>query len=469
MENEKLELIPSSVLLQLIQAQIDAKKINHNLYALTKLFTRLSQKTLSAKGVRILISKGEKLVCKGEVGTPEGYLITAPFSSGIMEVYWSSQSESSGKLPLVNLLSQIFSSSVVSAIEYQVMEESIENSLNGFDIVNAKGELIYANKAYIKMWGFDNLEEVLKTNPADHCVDPEIPFKIISALKATGECFIEFLARRKDGSTFNVLMWARLAHAADGSEIYPTSSIDVTSMKKVENDLRESLRSRDEFLSVVSHELKTPLTTLKINSQTRTRNLDKGFNENFSLDKLRKIFSDDNRQIVRLTRLIDDMLDIARISTGKLQLQMESFNFCDMVADVVEQFHEQYRVKNVSLQFTCNEDIIGNWDRFRIEQVLSNLLTNALKYGKLKPVQVEATQDNDMVILRVKDEGIGIAKENQKRIFERFERAIPSSAISGLGLGLYITKQIVEMHRGSIELVSALDSGSVFTVRLPKN
>jgi PAS domain S-box-containing protein len=231
--------------------------------------------------------------------------------------------------------------------------------------------------------------------------------------------------------------------------------------------VQESVRARDEFLSIASHELKTPLTSLKLQSQIRHRRLLKGEFSFFDEENLKKMFLMDERQIQRLTHLIEDMLDISRINTGKFDLQTEKFDLCILIGEVLESYSGQIAEKEVKVNLSCEQELIGNWDRFKLEQVIINLLTNALRYGKKKPVEIRAFVCDDLACVIVEDQGLGIAPENQKRIFERFERAISANEISGLGLGLYIVRRIVEMHGGTVEVDSELGRGSRFTVRLP--
>ncbi|MBA2403514.1 MAG: PAS domain S-box protein [Bdellovibrionales bacterium] len=352
-------------------------------------------------------------------------------------------------------------------IDLQLKSDALDNSLNGFDIINSKGQFIFANKAYLKMWGYETLEEVLGTSPALHCADPDTPLKIITALKKYGECNIEFLAKRKDGSTFDVQMWARLAHDINGEEIYPTTSIDITNLKKHERELKEAIRYRDEFLSIASHELKTPLTSLKLMAQLRVRNLSRPDSEKFQVEKLRSQFQSDITQLDRLNRLVDDMLDITRINTGKLTLQKERFNLCQLTQTILTREQDVLEGKVNDIKIDYSKAVVGVWDKFRIEQVVSNLLSNAIKYGQGKPIHIHISQDEKMAILIIKDQGSGISVEDQERVFDRFERVDSKAEISGLGLGLYIVKQIVEMHQGHITVESQLGLGSSFIVRLP--
>jgi PAS domain S-box-containing protein len=252
------------------------------------------------------------------------------------------------------------------------------------------------------------------------------------------------------------------------------TNTDIQAQKESEEKIKAlhqraeaSLQARDEFLSIASHELKTPLTSLRLQVQTRTRKLSRGNFAAFSPDRLEKMNVNDMRQIERITRLIDDMLDISRINTGKLTIELERFDLCSLASEVIERYREHLEAQGSQVILSCCDPVEGNWDRFRIEQVLANLLTNAMKYGAGKSVEVSVSRQGTRATLKVRDHGIGIAKENLVRIFQRFERAVAAREISGLGLGLYITKQIVEMHGGSIQVESEIGEGSTFILKLP--
>jgi signal transduction histidine kinase len=231
---------------------------------------------------------------------------------------------------------------------------------------------------------------------------------------------------------------------------------------------KEHVMARDEFVSIASHELKTPLTSLKLQAQIMQRTISKDPSQ-LTPEKLESLVSQIDLQTTRLTRLVDDMLDISRIRTGILKINKEQVNLAEVIADVIERLRPQFIEKmGVPPQCDLEKNLIGQWDRFRLEQVMTNLFTNAIRYGKEKPINVKAYRDQDIVKVSVKDQGMGIAEENQRKIFMRFERAgMSASEVSGLGLGLFITKQIVEAHGGTIEVQSELEKGSTFTVSLP--
>jgi PAS domain S-box-containing protein len=231
--------------------------------------------------------------------------------------------------------------------------------------------------------------------------------------------------------------------------------------------LQVALNSRDEFLSVASHELKTPLTSLKLQAQMRKRILNKPNFKGFSIDELTKMTNDDERQVERLNRLVDDMLDISRISSGKLSLSLEMVDLALLIRETLERFALQLETIGCVVEFQGPPTLVGEWDPYRIEQVFINLLTNAMKYGDGKPILIVAEARGDRVRFSVKDNGMGISKKDQERIFYQFERAVSSSEIGGLGLGLFIADQIVKIHQGKITVKSELGEGATFEVELP--
>lgn len=347
------------------------------------------------------------------------------------------------------------------ASNLRLRDEIIDRSLNGFDIVDQEGKLIYVNPAYVKMWGYDNAAEIIGTSPAGHCADPAVPLKIIDDLKTKGHCDIEFTALRKDGSTFEVRMLSFLAHDNDGREIYPSTSIDISQHKN-------ALRTRDEFLSLASHELKTPLTTLVLQVQTFEKLLKINPELAHEPSRHEKFVAMTRSQVQRLTRLVDDMLDISRISTGRLSLRREHFDLRDLVKEIVERMAPQFETSKVDVPVVPEgKSLTGNWDKLRIDQAIVNLLTNALKYGEKKTVTIELGEHKDGVFISISDKGPGISTEAQARVFNRYERAVNSTEISGLGLGLFLTRQIVEGHGGKIHLESSPGAGSRFTIILP--
>lgn len=229
---------------------------------------------------------------------------------------------------------------------------------------------------------------------------------------------------------------------------------------------QEAIRSRDEFLSIASHELKTPLQSLTLQNQMRKRNLNMKFLDAFTPEKVSIMIEADLRHLMRINRLIDDMLDISRIRAGKLTFIKEKIEFCSYVKEVLERFRPQLEAVGCFMSACYTEATTVYIDIYRIEQVIVNLLTNAMKYGAGKPVQVEIVKKNDKIQLLVHDQGPGIKEQDTERIFERFERAISSNEVSGLGLGLYISRQIMEQNDGYLFVRSRYGEGASFIMEL---
>jgi PAS domain S-box-containing protein len=229
---------------------------------------------------------------------------------------------------------------------------------------------------------------------------------------------------------------------------------------------QEAVRLRDEFLSVASHELKTPLTPLSLKLQALARMTAPGSEPGFT-ERLMRDVETMRRQVRRLTDLINDLLDVARISGGRLKLQLEAVELPGLVREVVSRFELEAERVGGRIEVGAEEPFAGHWDRLRLEQVVTNLLSNALKYGAGKPIHVRVEQQDGQARLTVRDEGIGVEPRLRARIFEKFERAVSDRHYGGLGLGLYITRQIVEALGGSIAVESVLHQGATFTVLLP--
>jgi signal transduction histidine kinase len=242
----------------------------------------------------------------------------------------------------------------------------------------------------------------------------------------------------------------------------------VEKLQVAQADLERAVRMRDDFMSMVSHELRTPLNTLYLETQVRKLHLGKGNLAPFSPEKLPAMIERDQRQIQNMVRLIDDMLDVSRLRSGSLSIRPKPVDLAALARRVVESLVNQAEASGSTLDIEASQPIDGVWDEFRIEQVLTNLITNALRYGRGSPVAVVAMRSGDQAVMTVRDQGIGIAPEDQGRIFEQFERTDDSRKhAAGLGLGLYITREIVRAHGGEIIVESAPGEGALFRVALP--
>jgi signal transduction histidine kinase len=246
-----------------------------------------------------------------------------------------------------------------------------------------------------------------------------------------------------------------------------------------EQQVREALASRDEFLSIAAHELRSPITALQL---TLERLLRRAFNVGNAGDagsagggepgeardeELIRSLGRALRQAERVSLLVQNLLDVSRIRTGRLELDREHFDLGSLVREVAESRKELAARVGSAISIKACDAAAGLWDRMRIEQVVNNLLSNAVKYGDGKPIEIELTTDGERVRLRVLDRGVGISEEDRERIFEPFERASAAWKAQSLGLGLYIVRAIVTAHEGSIRVESMPGEGAAFIVELP--
>ncbi|WP_317987308.1 hybrid sensor histidine kinase/response regulator [Stigmatella hybrida] len=263
----------------------------------------------------------------------------------------------------------------------------------------------------------------------------------------------------------------RIRGLAYGADAYWTTPLEeeellanIEALLRLQRRAQEAIRVRDEFLSVAAHELKTPLTALRLNLE-RTLLLAQRAGTQVPLDKA---LHASLRQLSRLQQLLDALLDVSRVSSRRLKLEVGTVDMVELTREMAQRLEAAARTAEVDLQLELpSEPLVLIGDRLRLEQVLNNLLTNALKYGDGKPVCLRVEEREDMAALQVKDQGIGIAPADQSRIFERFERATTTEQSGSLGLGLYIAREIVSAHGGTITVDSQPGQGSTFQVLLP--
>lgn len=293
---------------------------------------------------------------------------------------------------------------------------------------------------------------------------PEIGGGCIMAHIEQKEAFLplQTLRYQIEGTTFILMIMAFfLASIISGYISKPISELV--------SKLQVTVRARDEFLSICSHELKTPISALKLRAQLSRRRLTHPPKEAINPEaELRDLIDAVDRQLARLNNLVDDTLDVSRISTGRLTVRPGPIDLVPVVCDAAEKMRSALAQRGCDLLIETDASVPGVWDPDRIEQVVMNLLSNAAKYAKGKPVELTVRSDQYHAWISVKDQGMGISPEHQARIFERFERVVSASEVSGLGLGLYIVRHIVEAHQGAIHVESAQGAGSTFTIKLPR-
>lgn len=238
-------------------------------------------------------------------------------------------------------------------------------------------------------------------------------------------------------------------------------------LNQTQEELQRSLRMRDEFMSLVAHELRTPLNTLFLEAQMRSLQLKRGTLATIKPDQFEAMIKRDERQIKAMIRLIDDMLDVSRMRSGQLSIRPGQVQLMDLLERVVSDLSLQAAATGCKLSLQPHPPVEGCWDEFRIEQVVVNLLTNALRYGGGQPVEVSVQYAHETVRIDVRDEGKGIAPSDLERIFEPYERGARNGEPKGLGLGLYISRQLAISHGGELRVSSKPGEGSTFSLILP--
>ncbi|GEL69902.1 sensor histidine kinase [Myxococcus virescens] len=233
------------------------------------------------------------------------------------------------------------------------------------------------------------------------------------------------------------------------------------------HEARQAIRAREEFLAIASHELKSPLSALQLQVQNLRTALERS-PDAVPWERLHRGLDLVGRQAKRQAKLIDALLDVSRIHAGRLELNPEPLDLGALVREVAERFEPELAGAGTHLTLTLPLEAHGHWDRLRLDQVLTNLVSNAMKYGRGNPVQVALSSTETHVRLDVRDAGIGIPPEHLSRLFHRFERAVSGRDYSGVGLGLWIVREVVEAMGGHVTVSSELGVGSTFTVVLPR-
>jgi signal transduction histidine kinase len=236
----------------------------------------------------------------------------------------------------------------------------------------------------------------------------------------------------------------RVAMAIENAELYRSA--------------RDAIQIREDFVSIASHELKTPLTSLKLQLSSTRKRLPE--DRNMIMERLAIV----DRQVDKITALVSQLLDVSRIAGGHIELDPQWVELRHTVERVVERFTSSSSNSTVSLRGDAPRAFV---DPFRVEQIVTNLISNAIKYGKGKPIDVELSSESGEACITVRDQGIGIDADQQARIFGRFERAVSSRQYGGFGLGLWIAHQVVEASGGRISVKSEPGQGAEFTVTLP--
>lgn len=357
----------------------------------------------------------------------------------------------------------------------QTLEDSNVRFQSLFDstfegiVVHEGGKIIDINEAGARLFRATR-DEMVGKEILD-IVHPERREQVAAKMQLADTLAYETIILAKDGTPVEIELRAKSLRY-DNRPARIVTLQEISDRKRAEREtiaalaMAENVRLRDEFISIASHELRTPLTALKLQIQMMDRDSGNNSLSQYTPDRLRAVIRLFLRQTDRLTELVESMLDVSRVSKGRLELDRQMLDLSGLVREVAETLlPDAIRDGKLTMRL---EPVFTNGDRTRLKQVVENLITNATKYGESKPLEISVFADANDAVLTVADHGIGIASEFTRRIFNRFERAVSPKNIAGLGLGLYICRQIVEAHSGAISVESDLGKGSTFRVQLPR-
>jgi PAS domain S-box-containing protein len=342
-------------------------------------------------------------------------------------------------------------------------------------IVDQAGSIIYANGHAERLFGYPRTEMIGK--PVELLLPAR--FRALHQVHRGGYLAaprarpmglgLDLSGLNKDGAEFPAEISLSPVEV-DGQRCVMAAVRDVTERRKMEERARlwrkaqDEVRERDEFLSVASHELRTPVTALQLQLQLLHRAAQRSV-EALPID-LGQRFASLERQTRRLALLVNELLDVSRMRLGRVELRLEALDLAEVAREAADHVATELARSGSTLALDL-QPVAGRWDRLRLEQVISNLLVNASKFGEGRPIELRVDPGAEGARIRVSDQGMGISAEQQERVFERFARAVPAQNFGGLGLGLYIARQLVEAHGGTIEVTSAPGAGATFTVLLP--
>jgi PAS domain S-box-containing protein len=396
-----------------------------------------------------------------------------------LEIHWSASPR--GALDLLLSTASLFDTSGqldgVMAVVADVTEQNriVDERLKLAAIVESSSEAIIAwdvegnitswNEGAVRLFQYEPDEVIggpmALLIPEHRLVEAlEVRMRVVQGIPMGA---YETERRRRDGSTIDVSISASPVRSSRGVIVGgSTIARDVTERKRAEaerarllEELSEAVNSRDALISIASHELRTPLTALQLQLQLLAKQ-----------DRDSRVLPAVVGQAARLARLINNLLEVSRITAGTLQLEPAEVDLTRMAQDVVAHYRAEIR-GGTEIDVVADGAVVGLWDPVRLEQIVNNLVSNAIKYGAGKPIEVRIERTDTIARLVVSDHGIGIAHDDQARIFERFERLVSERSVSGFGLGLWIVRQIVDAMQGRISVTSILGEGSRFTVELP--
>jgi signal transduction histidine kinase/integral membrane sensor domain MASE1 len=374
-----------------------------------------------------------------------------------------------------------------------LLYSSLESTADGLLVVDRQGRISTMNQRFAQLWRLPHslLESGDDTRALafarDQVADPELFLSRVAYLYEHPELESADEIVLKDGRVFERFsrpqwlgeeivgrVWSfrdvtqRRRAEAERDRLFVEESRARQAAEQASLQAHKALGLRDEFLAIAAHEMKTPLTSMKVQIQHLERLLARDPEGHVEASRLRSVVFAALRQLRRLQHLDDQFLDITRLTLGRFELRYEPLDFHELTREQLELHAEAAKKTSSELRLECAGAIPGEWDRLRLEQIVCNLLSNAIKFGAGKPITVRLEAQEEQVRIQVTDHGIGIALEDHQRVFERLERAVDSRHYGGLGMGLWIVRQSVAALGGDITLESAPGQGSTFTVELPR-
>jgi PAS domain S-box-containing protein len=346
------------------------------------------------------------------------------------------------------------------------LADFLDTSAVGLHWVLPDGTIAWANPADYEPLGY-TADEYIGHNIAEFHADSDTLDDILRRL-SSGEriCDYEARLRCKDGSVRFVQINSSVLFDEEGKFVHTRCfTKDVTEQKRLLTELQNALAARDEFLAASSHQLKTPLTALQLQAHTLLLTVDPASNQ-----RVLALARAMERQVLRMAIIIDEIVEVSRIHTKGITLALEEVDLASLARHVAATFGDEAAEAKCAITVTGNGPITGRWDSVRLKLAVTHLLSNAIKYGAGKPIEIAVEAQGDTVVLRVRDHGPGIAPEVAGTIFHRrFERDTGSKhSLGGLGLGLWLVHQIVKAHQGMVAAASQPGEGSTFTVELPR-